>query len=289
MSTAKRQPDLAGRPTEVVQRIRLRYAKRGRLRFTSHRDITRAFERAIRRAGVPMAYSSGFTAHPRISWANAAPTGAASEAEYVEIGLCELRDPEELRLGLDHALAPGIDVLEAVTAQPGTGKLADHIDSSCWEVRVYGTTRDELQKATDGLLAAENAQVERVTKDGRRTIDVRAALVSAVITGEEESPIRVSPEADPAACAILTVVVQQTTPVVRPDDVLVALSSVAGLPVPISSLVTRMAQGRLLEDGSIVDPLTADREAGVASEAVLALQSEETMSLQSKVMALHER
>jgi radical SAM-linked protein len=280
LSAAKRQPDLAGRPTEVVQRIRIRYAKRGRLRFTSHRDITRAFERAIRRAGVPMAYSSGFTAHPRISWANAAPTGAASEAEYVEIGLCQLRDPEELRRGLDEALAPGIDVLEAVTAQPGTGKLAEHIDSSCWELRVYGTTESELQTATDGLLAAKSAEVERVTKDGRRTIDVRAALVSAVITGEEESPIRVSSDADPAACAILTVVVQQTTPVVRPDDVLAALSSVAGLPVPISSLVTRMAQGRLLEDGSIVDPLTADREAGVVSE-VKALHSE-TVALQER-------
>jgi radical SAM-linked protein len=287
LNAPKRQPDLAGRPTEVVQRIRIRYAKRGRLRFTSHRDITRAFERAIRRAGVPMAYSSGFTAHPRVSWANAAPTGAASEAEYVEIGLCELRDPEQLRLGLDHALAPGLDVLEAVTAQAGTGKLADHIDSSCWELRVYGSTQQELEKAAEGLLAAESAQVERVTKDGRRTIDVRAALVSAVVTGEEESPIRVSPEADPAACAILTVVVQQTTPVVRPDDVLAALSSVAGLPVPISSLVTRMAQGRLLEDGSIVDPLTADREAGVAS-AVMALQSEE-VSFQSDVVALQER
>ena len=63
-----------------MQRIRLRYTKRGRLRFTSHRDFQRAFERALRRAEVPMAYSAGFTPHPKVSYANAAPTGTGSEA-----------------------------------------------------------------------------------------------------------------------------------------------------------------------------------------------------------------
>ena len=76
-----------------VQWLRLRYARRGRARFTSHRDFSRAFERALRRAEVPMAYSSGFSPHPRISYANAAPTGAASEAEFLEIGLTDTRRP----------------------------------------------------------------------------------------------------------------------------------------------------------------------------------------------------
>ena len=81
-----------------MQRLRIRYAKRGRARFTSHRDFGRAFERALRRAGVPMAYSSGFSPHPRISYANASPTGAASEAEYLEIGLAEAAHPPRSRL-----------------------------------------------------------------------------------------------------------------------------------------------------------------------------------------------
>ena len=70
-----------------VAKVRIQYAKRGRLRFSSHRDFQRAFERALRRANVPMAYSAGFRPHPKISYANAAPTGVASEAEYIEIGL----------------------------------------------------------------------------------------------------------------------------------------------------------------------------------------------------------
>ena len=89
-----------------VQWLRVKYAKRGRARFTSHRDFARAFERALRRAAVPMAYSSGFSPHPRISYANAAPTGAASESEYLEIGLAAVCDPDEVLNALDEALPP---------------------------------------------------------------------------------------------------------------------------------------------------------------------------------------
>ena len=70
----------------------------------------RAFERALRRAAVPMAYSSGFSPHPRISYPNASPTGAATEAEYLEIGLAAACDPDKVRVALDAALPPGLDV-----------------------------------------------------------------------------------------------------------------------------------------------------------------------------------
>src|SRR6476646_6422873 len=106
-------------PPPAVQKLRIRYAKRGRLRFSSTRDFQRALERALRRAAVPMAYSAGFHPHPTISFANAAPTGTASEAEYVELGLAERCDPEELRRALDESLPDGLDVLQVVEAAPG--------------------------------------------------------------------------------------------------------------------------------------------------------------------------
>src|SRR3954453_4380925 len=100
--TPKRQPEANQEP--VVQRIRIRYAKRGRLRFTSHRDFARALERAIRRSGIPIAFSAGFSPHPKVSYVGAAPTGTASEAEYLEIGLAEAREPAEVKTALDAAL-----------------------------------------------------------------------------------------------------------------------------------------------------------------------------------------
>ncbi len=114
----KPQPEQQAPP---VQKLWIRYAKRGRLRFTSHRDFSRAFERAILRAAIPMAFSSGFNPHPRISYANAAPTGAASEAEYLEIGLAQVVDPADVQASLEEALPDGLDVVEVV-------ELADLLD-----------------------------------------------------------------------------------------------------------------------------------------------------------------
>lgn len=253
---AKRQPDLTGRPTEVVQRLRLRYAKRGRLRFTSHRDIARGFERALRRARVPMAYTSGFTAHPRISWLGAAPTGVASEAEYVELALAQACDPEAVRLALDASLAPGLDVLECVVA--GGGSLAERVEASQWRIVLRRVDAATVQRAVDAFLGESEVQVERLVKDGVRMLDARGAVVSVAVSAE------VSKGVTSDNCAILRVVVRQTTPAVRPDDVLAALKSVAGLEPPVPVEVTRLAQGRLAEDGSLDDPLRTDREHAVA-------------------------
>jgi radical SAM-linked protein len=199
-----------------VQKLRLRYAKRGRLRFTSHRDIARAFERALRRAHVPMAFSQGFNPHPKISWIGAAPTGAASEAEYVEIQLVEVVEPASLLPELDKAMPPGLDLIEVVEATPGS--LADRIDASRWQIEVPGVTHAELAAALEAFMAVEVAEVERLTKSGMRTINVRPAVVRAQTR-------EVSADAQPYG--ILEVVVRQTTPAVRPDDVLSALRVVA--------------------------------------------------------------
>jgi len=255
---AKNQP--AGGQAPVVQRIRLRYAKRGPLRFTSHRDFARAFERALRRAAVPIAYSQGFTPHPKISYASAAPTGVASEAEYLEIGLQAPVDPAELRTALDAALSPGLDVLDAVVAIDGTS-LADRIDASHWRLELPDVEPAVAAAAVAAFLAAEEVLVERMTKQGRRSFDARAAVTSFDVTNQSPTPSGV----DAAPCAIIDLVVRQVTPAVRPDDVLSGLRVVAGLEPPVPPRATRLAQGRLVQSMTtsqldIVDPLDADRE-----------------------------
>jgi radical SAM-linked protein len=234
----------------VVQRIRIRYAKRGPLRFTSHRDFARAFERAVRRAGVPIAYSQGFSPHPKISYASAAPTGAASEAEYLEIGLQAVADPATVRAALDAALSPGLDVLEAVVADAGSS-LADRIDASIWRIEMPEVTPAQLAQAVSAFVAADEVLVERLTKQGRRRFDARAAVFSITSTESDEPPAGVS--APP--CAILDLVVRQVTPSVRPDDVLAGLRVVADLVPPVPPRATRLAQGRLTAKGEIADPL----------------------------------
>jgi radical SAM-linked protein len=254
---AKNQP--VGGQAPVVQRIRLRYAKRGPLRFTSHRDFARAFERALRRAGAPIAFSQGFTPHPKISYASAAPTGVASEAEYLEIGLQAVVDPEQLRLALDAALSPGLDVLEAVVATEGTN-LAERIDASRWRLELPEVDPLVATAAVEKFLAAEEVLVERMTKQGRRSFDARGPVTFFAVTEQSAAPSG----ATAAPCAIIDLVVRQVTPAVRPDDVLSGLRVVAGLEPPVPPRATRLAQGRLIAgtltpQGEIVDPLDADR------------------------------
>jgi radical SAM-linked protein len=242
-----RQPD-GPPPPPTVQKLRIRYAKRGRLRFASHRDLARTLERALRRANVPMAFSAGFSPHPKISYIGAAPTGSASEAEYLEIGLSVACEPEAVRAALDAALPDEVAILECVEAAEGTGSLADRIDTSVWRVELPGVPPDDLRTAVGEFLARDEVTVAKRTKNGLRDIDARASVASAS-AGEE------------AGCAILHVVVRQLTPAVRPDDVLAALAAVADLRPPLPPRAVREAQGRLDDTGTVADPLGPDRAA----------------------------
>lgn len=228
----------------------MRYAKRGRLRFTSHRDFARAFERALRRAQVPMGYSAGFSPHPKISYVGAAPTGVASEAEYLEIGLAREVDIEALRTAIDAALPEGLDIVEAVPA--GSGSLPERMHASAWRIELPGVSAEVATAAVAAFLACDEMGVERATKDGSRTVDARSPVISAVVSGATLEP-------EESARAILDLVVRQVTPAVRPDDVLAALRAVAGLALDAPPVAVRLAQGPLDDAGAVGDPLAADR------------------------------
>jgi radical SAM-linked protein len=237
----RQQPEQQAPP---VQRLRIRYAKRGRLRFTSHRDFSRAFERALVRVRLPMAYSSGFNPHPRISYAGAAPTGAASEAEYVEIGLAEVVDPAAVHRALAEALPDGLDVIEVV--ESAGGSLADRLEASSWLVDLV-SSYDETAGAVAAFLAADEVPVERMTKKGLRQFDCRGAVVSL--------------EAEPTGSGSrLLLLLRHGTPAVRPDDVIAGLTAAGGLRVGAEHgglpLLTRLAQGPFDEaTATIGDPL----------------------------------
>ncbi len=231
-------PEAPNPQLPVVQRLRVRYAKRGRLRFISHRDFARAFERAVRRAGIPIGFSSGFSPHPKISYANAAPTGTASEAEFLEIGLTEPRTAEEVLRALDDALPAGLDILDVVVAAPGS--LADRLEASAWRIELAGTDPDQVAASVAAFLAAEDVSVERMTKRGLRAIDVRGAVVDLTSEG-----------------SAVTAVVRSTIPTVRPDDIVTGLRA-HGLEHPGSPVAQRLQQGPLRgagSDANVGDPL----------------------------------
>ena len=184
-----------------------------------------------------MAYSSGFSPHPRISYPNASPTGAASEAEYLEIGLAAVCDPDKVRAALDTALPPGLDVVEVAEVRPGT--LADELTGSRWQVGLPDLSITTLEAARDAFLARDAVLVQRMTKSGMREFDTRAAVVSLEIESGR-----------------LTMTLAHQTPLVRPDDVLAGLRVASHEFAPMEApILTRLAQGRLdAESGTITEP-----------------------------------
>ncbi|GAA2596902.1 TIGR03936 family radical SAM-associated protein [Streptomyces axinellae] len=221
-----------------------------------------------------MAYSAGFTPHPRVSYANAAPTGTASEAEYLEIALARHRDPDELRTLLDASMPTGLDIVDAVEAHGSD--FSDRLQASAWELRLDGVTPEEARRAADAFLAAESVEVQRQTKKGIRTFDARAAVLSltaaappaeplpgpSAVPPGDEGPAAGADRSAAPACAILRLVVRHLTPAVRPDDVLSGLRATADLAPPVPPGVTRLAQGPLDEEtGTVTDPFAPDRDA----------------------------
>lgn len=221
-----------------VQRLWLRYAKRSVARFASHRDFSRVFQRALRRAGVPMAYSSGFHPHPRISYAQAVPTGAASEAEYLEIALAEKVIPEKLIEALNDSLPRDFRVLQAVEA-PG-GKLQDKMAASIWMCKVpEETDRRALQAAIAEFLERDEVLVTRKAKKGDRTFDTRQAALE----------LQIFPSG-------MRVLLKHVVPLVRPDDIVRALISINPQLFELPDvLFDRLSQGPLLGGHQIGDPL----------------------------------
>ena len=160
-------------------RIRLRSTKLGKVRFTSHRDAARIWERALRRARLPLAATEGFTPRPKISFGLALPTGAESIAEYVDV---ELRpdaddvDVDALPRQLSDALPGGFDVLVAAVAEPGAGSLQEVVTSCTWELwspRLTPSDHDAARR----LLDAEELVLERERKGKSSADDVRPMIL----------------------------------------------------------------------------------------------------------------
>lgn len=213
----------------VAQTLVVRYAKRGRMRFASHRDVARAFERGVFRAGVPIAHSEGFSPHPKISYVGiGAPTGAASEAEYLKLGLTSADvDTAAIRDRLDAMLPDGIDVMDITTVEAGFTEP----EASLWQVMLLGVTAEAAERAVATFLALAQAPVERLTDKGVRRLDARGAVVALTVS-------RCGGMTDDDDSVIIRMVILHQSPAVRPEDVLTALGSVAD-----ATLTTRLEQG----------------------------------------------
>jgi len=232
-------------------RVRLRFSKVGKVRWTSHRDIARMWERAFRRVQLPLAYTQGFSPRPKVSFGLALPTGAESVAEYLDIELAPgaTVDVESLPALLSPALPVGIDVLAAIGIDDRADSLQHEVTSCSWTVEVVGAPVDKVERLVADALAADSLVVSRERKGRLSEDDIRPGLLSVTITGRDPVVLECELAATPRA--------------LRPTELLRALAPDGGIE---AAGVRRTAQW-ILRDGARSEPLPAPLDATDAPPA----------------------
>ncbi|MFV0257773.1 MAG: TIGR03936 family radical SAM-associated protein [Acidimicrobiales bacterium] len=175
-----------------AQTIRIRWTKHGRVRFVSHRDVARIFERALRKLRLPVAYTAGFSPRPRLSFGLALTVAHESEAEYLDVDLDQIVAVEALPDALTAALPGGMTVEAVVAVPPGTPSLQQAVESCDWRIEILGVSTAALDTAIGRALAAEELPLERVRKGKPAVADVRPAILEIGMLGPTSDGVEVS-------------------------------------------------------------------------------------------------
>ena len=178
-------------------RLRIRYSKKGKVRFISHRDVARIWERALRRVGVSVAYSQGFSPRPKLSFGLALSTGHESEAEFLDLELSDEDGDwtavrgEDLAARLRAALPVGLDVVAIAPVEKGDS-LQQAVTSCTWAIEVDDVDREYMDAWVAGVLSREEIVVERERKGKPVVEDLRPHVLALDVTGTTETGIRLS-------------------------------------------------------------------------------------------------
>jgi len=233
-------------------RIRFRFSKLGKVRFTSHRDVARLWERALRRAELPVASTEGFSPRPKMHFGLALSTGHESLGEYIDIDFVEPDanqvDVAALPALLSPLFPPGLDIEVAAVIDRSHPSLQEAVTSCSWRIEVPGVAPGALRTAVAALLAADHLPVERERKGKPVSDDIRPAVL--VLHVGDDGVIDAELATQPRG--------------VRPSELLAALSSFLA-PGADGEIAPLLEEGRVCRtqqwivlDGARQEPLPPD-------------------------------
>jgi radical SAM-linked protein len=233
--------------------VRVKYAKQGKVRWISHRDVARAFERALRIEQLPLAFTLGFSPRPKVSFGLALSTGYESEAEYLDLELAEPVDLVPLPARLTAALPIGLAVLDVVALAERAPALQEVVTAVTWRVEVTNDDGrpvpvDLLHELVGGARSAPVLEVEQVRKGKASVSDVRPAIRSLdVVDGDVGTDV-----------ANLEMELLTRPRGAKPSEVLAAIAGVR--PDRPSLVIGRAVRTHqwIERDGARCEPLDAD-------------------------------
>lgn len=228
-------------------RVRIRFSKLGKIRWTSHRDVARMWERAFRRERLPLAYSEGFSPRPKVSFGLALPTGYESVAEYIDVDLVGFPEAgvATLPARLSGALPEGVDATAAAVIAPGSPSLQEEVDSCTWRWAVeapeggIAVPPEVIAARVEECLARSELPVTRPRKGVLQTDDIRPGIVELKTAGCSGDPAGAWLEAE-LACRPRAI---------RPSEVTLALG------LELEERDVRRTNQWILRDGARSEPL----------------------------------
>jgi radical SAM-linked protein len=160
-----------------MQRLRIKFSRGEEIKFISHLDIVRLWQRAFSRAGIEIAYSTGFTPHPRISLAAPLPLGVTSEAELMDIFCIKGVAPQFFSSAVNQQLPPGMTVDKVYPISYDLPSLQSQISHAEYKVEVdAGEALAEIQPALDKMLALEHLPWQHMRDTGPHQYDLRVLI-----------------------------------------------------------------------------------------------------------------
>ncbi len=170
---------------EAVQRLRVTFSQAGALRYVGHLDVVRTWERGLRRAGVPLAYSGGFNPGPRLYFASGLPLGATGRAEIVDVLLTEVMAPDAFLAAVEPHLPAGLALIRAEETTLKTQALQGLLRASVWQVDVQSDESPAaLTSRIDALLAQEAIPAHKRRKGRDASYDLRPHSLTMTLRSE---------------------------------------------------------------------------------------------------------
>lgn len=163
-------------------KIRVRFAKYGTLRFIGHLDVMRFFQKALRRAGVDVAYTTGFSPHQIMSFASPLGLGICSRGEYMDIEVNSHRGAADMTERLNAACVPGIEVIRVRALPEHAGNAMASVAAAGYTVR-YKEEGDFfwLRELLPAFLAQETIPVMKKSKKGTLCVDLRPGIYECTV------------------------------------------------------------------------------------------------------------
>ena len=159
-------------------RLRIKFRKYGPVRFIGHLDVMRFFQKAIRRAGIDVAYSGGFSPHQIMSFAAPLSVGLESNGEYMDVEVNSMVSCDDVMERLNAASAPGIEVTSVIQLSDKAGNAMASVAAASYTVRFHEgrEPKVDVETALSNLMAKEQILYTKETKKGTRDVDLKPGI-----------------------------------------------------------------------------------------------------------------